>query len=315
MQKARKARRGAAFRALVFCDRTRIVLSGECAQLCGDIGLLVGVQVGVDAEGRVHTVMPQPLGDQERREAQLDQHGGMTMPEVVDADTRHACAFCGLAQRGRDVAGGAAEQQVGAGGVVEPFDIGLQLGAKLVGYGNGAHAVFRFWRRDDIPAAAPVAGFGDRNGFGREINVLDGQRKAFAAPHPCPEQNLINGVQLGIGDACNHLTVLVYRPELHGLGVPLADARFIAAGVAHKAIILFCKLKHGGKVVVDRPQVGGTVCSLHHSRLPLVDHQRRDRADRNFAEGRQDFVAENMLLFADRAVAQADGAGLHVLFV
>ena len=281
----------------------------------GHIRLLVGIQVRVNAQRGIHAVMTQPFGDQERREAHFNQHGCMAMPEVVETNTGHACALCGFDQIGGHVAGRAVEQHIAFRRTIHPLDVGLKLHAELIRDSDGTVAVLGLRGRDHVFAAPPVAGLGDGDRFLLEVDVPDRQRKALAAAHPGPEQRLIDRVQLRVGDGLDHLLILFQRPELHRFGIALADARLIAAGVAFKAVILFREIEDRGKVIVDRPQVGLAVFGLHHFGLPVVDHQRCDRADRQLAEGRQDLVAEDMLLLADRTVPQAGVAGLQVQLV
>lgn len=259
--------------------------------------------------------MTQPFGDQERREAHFNQHGCMAMPEVVETNTGHACAFCGFDQISGHIARGAVEQHIAFRRTIHPLDVGLQLHAELIRDGDGTVAVFGLRGRDHVLAAPPVAGLGDGDRLFLEVNVPDRQRKALTAAHAGPEQRLIDRVQFRVSDGLDHLLVLFQRPELHRFGIALADARLIAAGVMLEAVILFCEIEDRGEVIIDRPQIGLAVSGLHHFGLPIVDHQRCDRADRQLAEGRQDLVAEDMLLLADRTVPQAGIAGLQVQLI
>ncbi len=64
-------------------------------ELVGELLLLVGVEVGVDVEGRLNLLMTEALADQEGSDVHLDQEGGVGVPQVVDTDLLHAGGAAG----------------------------------------------------------------------------------------------------------------------------------------------------------------------------------------------------------------------------
>ena len=67
----------------VFCSRRRfsaLASVHHAVQPVGYFSLLVGIEMAVGFHRGLHTLMPQPLRDQQRGEAHLHQQAGVGMP-------------------------------------------------------------------------------------------------------------------------------------------------------------------------------------------------------------------------------------------
>lgn len=87
----------------------------------------MGEQVRVSVQRGLHLLMAQPVSDGQRGEAQLDQQTGMTVPDIVQADTLHFSVSGPPDHLMLKKGFGAGEYAVMLMEAVEPPCIGFQL--------------------------------------------------------------------------------------------------------------------------------------------------------------------------------------------
>ena len=258
----------------------------------------------VSVQRGLHLLMAQPVSDGQRGEAQLDQQTGMTVPDIVQADTLHF-SVSGLPDHLMLKKGfGAGEYAVMLMEAVEPPCIGFQLVPQKLRYRHRADALRCLRRRHNVPAAYVLIGFADvqRVAFKVDIGIFQGEKFAYTQAGIIQDQEPGPCLWL-VRYFFKELLKLFRCPELHLVSVAFADASGLPAGVLFQIIVPDRIIQDGGELVVDRLQISFRVGLAvlvpigDQAVLPLPDVGGRDLGDRELPEeGKQLFVDDVLLL-------------------
>ena len=261
-------------------------------------------QVRVSVQCGLHLLVPQPVSDGQRGEAQLDQQTGMRVPDIMQADALHFSVFSSPHHLMFKKGFGTGKYAVMLMEPVEPPCIGFQLIPQKLRYRYRADTLRRLGRRHNVPSAYVLIGFADvqRAFLKVDIDIFQGEKFAYT------QAGIIQNQEPGpclwlIRYFFKELFKLFRRPELHLVGVAFADAPGLSAGVLFQIVVPDCIIQDGGELVVDRLQIGFRiwfpvlVLVGDQAVLLLPDVGGRDLGDRELSEeGKQLFVDDVLLL-------------------
>lgn len=278
----------------------------------GHVVLDVREQVRVP-EGDVRRLMAHALGDCNRREAHVDEEAHMAVPDVVNANLLHARSRADTLHLMRDAAFRDREQAVVASDLLVSLQVVLDLLGQELRHRDGAYG-FRGLRVGDhvTPPQALIRTVYPKGLLIRvEIERRRGQRKQFSLPDPGPIEDLEHKERLGLVHGfVGESEVLVFRPELHLLGLLGPHLHGLDRGVGVQPVVAACVVQDGGELVVDRSQVRRRVglavlVRLHELVLPADDVDAMDVGELHLPEGWEGLVLDDVLLVDPGVFAKA----------
>ncbi|KRN56209.1 hypothetical protein IV72_GL000345 [Atopobium minutum] len=263
--------------------------------------------------------MPHAVGDGQRRVAELDEKAHVAVAQVVDADGLHAACFAAAAHLRAQEAFGVAEYPLVLGDAAKAREVVAHLLGQELGHHDGPHRFPGLRGGDHVLAADALVGFRHRHRAAREVEVPGRERQQLAHAHAAPVQYLERHVGRGlVAQLAAETQVLVLGPEVHLVGVLLADLADLPHGVGCQAVVPHGVVHDGGELVADAVQIGRAErqavagSQFHQLVFPGDDVRRGDLVDGLGLEVGQDLRLDHRGLGVPGASAQARGDVLPV---
>ena len=217
----------------------------DAVKLSGYLHLLVGVQVAVRVHRGLYFFVSEPLRDQQRGEAHLYQQAGVAVTNIMHPYPLHARRLAAVLHFVIQKALGVGKEPVV---LLQPVAMGyilLQTGAKTVWNGDGAVALGCFWRGDDVLSAKALIALVHRQGLLFKVDVRRRERQQLSLPNPRVVHGHKNRVAGGaVFHALDKGLKLVLRPEQHLVGVLLAHAPCLVAGIFFQPVVFDCVVEN-----------------------------------------------------------------------
>ena len=250
--------------------------------------------------------MSEPLRDQQRRETHLHQQAGVAVSNVMHPYPLHARSLAAVLHFVVQKALGVGKEPVV---LLQPVAMGhilLQTVAKAVGNRDSTDAFRCFRSGDNILFAEALIALVHRQGLLLEVDVRRCECQQLSLPNPRVvhghEYRVAGGTVFHALDKCLEL---VLCPEQHLIGVLLAHAPRLVAGVFFQVIVFDCVVENRRELVVDALEIGlgvrlavfipvagqGVLPLAHVSGLDLV--QRNFLEERRYLQVDQPFLAGN----------------------
>ena len=200
-----------------------------------------------------------------------------------------------------------------------PLEPVRELVCEEAGHRHGAHGLGRLGVGDDVAAFDALIGFGDGDDGPPEVDVVWREGEHLPDAQAAPVEDLERAEAVGlVGDRVCEPEVLVLRPEEHAARLVRPHLRRARTRAPAQAVEAHGVVEDRRELVVDGAQVRGRVgfavgvAHGHQLVLPPDDVHGLYLVHAHLPEGRQQLVADHVLLADPRALAQA---GLHVLLV
>ena len=204
--------------------------------------------------------MPQTLRDQQRRESHLYQQAGVGVPDVVDTNLFHTGMLAATLHLVGQVMLRVGEQPGVGLQAVALCDIVLEAILQALRNRDDTVALGSLRRGDDVLAADPLVALVDRDRGLLEVDVRRRQRQQFAFPHAGVVQRHEDGVGRGlVFDRLDECAELVFSPEQHLVGLLLAHAACLVAGILLQPVVFYRVVEDGDQLVVDDLEIGGRI--------------------------------------------------------
>lgn len=228
----------------------------DAVKLSGYLHLLVGVQVAVRVHRCLHLFMSEPLCDQQRREAHLHQQAGVTVANIMHPDALYPRCLAAILHFVIQKALGVGKEPVV---LLQPVAMGhilLQTGAKTVGNGDGAVALGRFRRGDDVLSAETLIALVYRQGFLFKVDVRRRKRQQLSLT----DSGEVQGHKYRVAGRpvfhdLNECLKLLPCPEQHLIGVLLTHTSCFVAWIFFQSIVLDCVVENCRELRKDLSRV------------------------------------------------------------
>ena len=184
----------------------------------------------------------------------------MGVPDVVNANLLHAGKLTAALHLVGQVMLRVGKQPVVGLQAIALCDVVLEAILQPLRNRDDTVAPGRFGRGDDVPAADPLVALVDRDRGLLEVDVRGRQRQQLAFPHAGVVQRHEDGVGRGlVHDGFDEGVELVLRPEQHLVGLLLAHASCLVAGILFQSVVLYRVVEDGDQLVVDDLEIGGRI--------------------------------------------------------
>lgn len=244
--------------------------------------------MSIGSQRRLYVLMAQALFHQQDRRPQVDEQGGVGVPQVVEPDRVHAGLRASLEHRPPEVVLCERKEPVIRLGVVKGVFVGPYLIAQLFRQRYHPAAPLGLWVCYDLFALHALEVSADGEGPGLQIDVLRAEDQQLPYPQAGPGRQLL--------DVRDELVELLHCPERHLLRVFLAHAPGEPGRIDTQAVVFAGIVEDGRKLVVDGLRVGRGHLVREKLRLPLADVGRGDLVEREFLKEREDPVLDRVSL-------------------
>lgn len=246
--------------------------------------------MGVDGQGDICVSVSEAVGDFNGAAVGVDEHTGVTVAEIVEADVRDACTVGDCVQAKAERLGGHGGDAGGVVGVGEAFVVG-EHGGEECGNGDGAVACGGLGGVDQVFAVESVEGFVDTDGTAGKADVLPCEGEHFAAPHTCPEEEVEGDEVVRVFEQQGEAAEVGKCPDVYIVFVGGRQSLGERGGVAGQSVIFDGVAEDGAEEAAHGECVGLGEVFFYKGGLPVIDGKACDFADGHVAEeGNQVFI-------------------------